>query len=60
MSEAFARQKHLAPRYIDPEQFAESIQPLMDDAVARAARKRNILRGHRSPAGRHITQRDFC
>ncbi len=60
MSAEFARQKRLAPRYIDPDQFPESIQPLLHDAVARAARKRNVYRGHRSPNARHITQRDFC
>jgi hypothetical protein len=60
MSQGFAEQKRLAPRFIDPKQFPDSTHEALREATARAARKRNLYRGHHEPNGRHITQRDFC
>lgn len=60
MATAFAEQKRLAPRFIDPEQFNEATREALLDAERRAARKRNFYRGHRTPNGRGSTQHAFC
>lgn len=49
MSKAFAEQKRLAPRFIDPAQFNQATAEALADAVSRAARKRNFYRGHQQP-----------
>ncbi|WP_439398979.1 hypothetical protein ACRQ5Q_16685 [Bradyrhizobium sp. PMVTL-01] len=59
MSKAFAEQKNLHPRFIDPEQFNQATREALDRAVARAASKRNSYRGHRSPHARHDSQNLF-
>lgn len=60
MSKAFAEQKNLHPRFIDPSLFNQATREVLDAAVARAARKRNLYRGHREGGGRHLTQNAFC
>lgn len=49
MSKAFAEQKGLHPRFIDPAQFNQATAEALADAEARAARKRNFYRGARQP-----------
>jgi hypothetical protein len=49
MSKAFAEQKNLHPRFIDPAQFNEATAEVLAEANARAARKRNFYRGYRAP-----------
>lgn len=60
MSQLFAEQKRLAPRFIDPTLFNEATREALVDAERRAARKRNYYRGHRTPNGRGSTQNAFC
>lgn len=60
LSKAFAEQKNLHPRFIDPTLFNQATREVLDRAVARAAAKRNAYRGHREPGGRHLTQNAFC
>lgn len=60
MSKAFAEQKGLGPRFIDPAQFNEATAEALRDANARAARKRNFYRGHREPNPSHVNQNAFC
>lgn len=59
MSKAFAEQKNLQPRFIDPSLFNQATRVVLDAAVARAAKKRNLYRGHRE-GGRHLNQNAFC
>lgn len=49
MSKAFAEQKNLHPRFIDPSIFNQATADVLREANARAARKRNFYRGHRQP-----------
>lgn len=49
MSKAFAEQKRLSPRFIDPTQFNQATAEVLAEAEARAARKRNSYRGYRQP-----------
>jgi hypothetical protein len=61
MTTDVARQKRLVEgRFIDPSLFNEATREVLAEAVARAARKRNFYRGHRSPHGRGDTQNAFC
>jgi len=60
MSKAFAEQKNLHPRFIDPELFNEATREALELAIKRAARKRNSYRGHRAPHARHDTQNLFA
>lgn len=60
MSKAFAEQKNLHPRFIDPTLFNQATREVLDVAVARAAKKRNLYRGHRSPHARHDSQNLFA
>lgn len=60
MSKAFAEKKNLHPRFIDPDLFNQATREVLDRAVARAARKRNAYRGHRSPHARHDSQNLFA
>jgi hypothetical protein len=60
MSKAFAEQKNLHPRFIDPTLFNQATREVLDRAVARAASKRNSYRGHRSPHARHDSQNQFA
>lgn len=60
MSKAFAEKKNLHPRFIDPDLFNQATREVLDRAVARAAKKRNAYRGHRSPHARHDTQNAFA
>ncbi|KGT75833.1 hypothetical protein MA20_32105 [Bradyrhizobium japonicum] len=60
MSKAFAEQKDLHPRFIDPELFNQATREVLESAVARAAKKRNFYRGHRSPHARHDSQNLFA
>jgi hypothetical protein len=60
ISKTFAEQKNLHPRFIDPALFNQATAEVLRDAVARAARKRNFYRGHRTPNGRHINQNAFA
>lgn len=60
MSKAFAEQKNLHPSFIDPTLFNQATREALDAAVARAATKRNLYRGHREGGGRHLTQNAFC
>lgn len=53
LSKRFAEQKGLAPRFIDDDGFSDETKIALDDASRRAARKRNLLRGHRAPMSRH-------
>lgn len=49
VSQAFANQKRLYPRFIDRARFTPEEAAQLNDASALAARTRNRLRGHRSP-----------
>lgn len=60
MAKAFAEQKRLSEKFIDPTLFNEATRVVLAQAVARAARKRNFYRGHRTPNGRGMTQNAFC
>ena len=60
MSKAFAAQKNLHERFIDPTLFNQATREVLDRAVARAASKRNSYRGHRSPHARHDSQNLFA
>lgn len=60
MSKAFAAQKNLHERFIDPTLFNEVTRAVLDRAIARAAEKRNSYRGHRSPHARHDSQNQFA
>lgn len=60
MSKAFAEKKDLHPRFIDPSLFNEATREVLDEAVKRAATKRNAYRGHRSPHARHDSQNLFA
>lgn len=60
MPKAFAEQKRLSEKLIDPALFNAATREVLAEAVARAARKRNHYRGHRSPNGRGMTQNAFC
>lgn len=60
MSKSFAEAKNLHPRFIDPEPFNQATREVLDRAVARAAHKRNVYRGHRSPHARHDSQNLFA
>lgn len=60
MSKAFAAQKNLHERFIDPALFNQATREVLDRAVARAARKRNFYRGHRTPFARHDSQNQFA
>lgn len=56
MSKRFAEQKGLYPRFIDPEGLTDEAITALDDASRRAARKRNLLRGHQDslPYSRNV------
>lgn len=60
MSRAFAQQKNLAERVIDPTLFNEATRDVLRDAVARAARKRNFYRGNRQPTARCMNRNVFA
>jgi len=60
MSKAFAAQKNLHERFIDPTLFNEATRDVLEEAVKRAASKRNAYRGHRSPHARHDNQNQFA
>lgn len=49
MSKAFAERKNLHPRFIDPSLFDQATADVLREANARAARKRNLYRGHQQP-----------
>ncbi len=53
LSQAFAQQKRLSVRFIDPAKFLAQEITQLADAVGTAARSRNALRGHRQPMGWH-------
>jgi hypothetical protein len=53
MSKAFAEQKDLHPRFIDPDQFNAATAEVLREAKARAARKRNAYCGFRPPTPHH-------
>lgn len=60
MSKAFAEQKNLHPRFIDPSLFNAATAEALADAVQRAAKKRNYYSGHRLPGSRTVNQNAFC
>jgi hypothetical protein len=51
MSLAFAQQKRLTSRFIDPSKLLPEEASQLADAVGTAARSRNALRGYRQPMG---------
>lgn len=53
ISQAFAQQKRLSIRFIDPAKFLPEEITQLADAVGTAARSRNALRGYRQPMGWH-------
>jgi hypothetical protein len=60
MAKRFAEQKGLWPRFIDTEGWRESRIIALRDAEARAARKRNQLRGGHVAGARHLNQNAFA
>lgn len=60
MSEAFAQQKRLYPRFIDPTLFNQATAEVLAEAVARAARKRNSYRGYRAPTPNCMNRNVFA
>ena len=59
MSKVFAEQKNLHPRFIDLALFNEATAEVLREAIARAARKRNLYRGHRE-GSRWLNQNAFA
>ena len=59
LSKAFAEQKRLAPRFIDPSLFNEATREVLADAVQRAAKKRMFYSGARVSSSRHVNQNAF-
>lgn len=60
MSKAFAQQKNLHERAIDPTLFNEATRDVLADANARAARKRNFYRRYRAPTANCMNRNVFA
>lgn len=60
MSKAFAQQKKLCERAIDPTLFNEATRDVLADANARAARKRNFYRRFRAPTSNCMNRNVFA
>jgi hypothetical protein len=60
MSKAFAEQKRLHPRFIDPTLFNQATADVLAEANARAARKRNSYRGYRAPTPNCMNRNVFA
>lgn len=60
LSKRLADQKGLQVRFIDDEGFTSETRIALEDATRSAARKRNLLRGHREPMSRHQNRNIFA
>jgi hypothetical protein len=60
MSKAFAQQKNLHERAIDPTLFNEATREVLADANARAARKRNFYRRYAAPTANCMNRNAFA
>ncbi|EJN11798.1 hypothetical protein PMI42_04811 [Bradyrhizobium sp. YR681] len=60
MSKTFAAQKSLRERFINPDLFNQATRDVLDEAIKRAAAKRNGYRGYRAAHARHDSRNQFA